>query len=599
MQKTEFEIILCMVCLFLWTGCQPSRNHRLLSSIDSTLTHNPTYAKKRLDSLRASVDGFSTKDRMYYHLLLTDAQNKLFIPLQDDSLMKSVADWYDTHGYDEERTRAWYLLASTYRDLNEYPLAIDYLLRAEESTQDFSMRWRITGQLCDCYDEAGFPQYALKKARQLVRFSMQHGTMNDVTQAYFNLGYTYLNFGDIKQSLSYFAQAQIWNQKQRNTTHFGETIQLHYILALFQNGQRRQAIPLLKKLPPLAPTSTLMPIYDLVLTFYYQDKRFPEDSIQKYTQQVLSAPYADLGIKATQNLYQYYLQKGLYAEANRILAQQMHLEKQSYMRRLESNARHIDFTHKYYLESKKTLHSQYVINGMLCVLFLALLTVAILYRYYARIRKEKERIFSDYKEKASKLQTYQTLIDSLNAQIEYYQSTQQTLQERISDLESQTTENYDGQITSLQMKNKELLQKIDAITKEKALLTEAKSKIQFSPDYKAICDAKLKNTAIYRKLSLYATKGRKMEEEDVEELSQTIQDIYPTFLYHLHTNFPRLAPQSMPLCLLLKCGFRTKDIASLLCVTHTSISHKKTRLYATAQNVPSDTKDLDDLVSSI
>ncbi len=588
-----------MTCLFLWTGCHSSSNRRLLRSIDTTLTHNPSYAKKRLDSLRTSAAKFSTRDRMYYHLLLTDAQNKLFILLQEDSLMKSVADWYETHGNDEEKTRAWYLLGCTYRDLGEYPLAIDYLLRAEESTRDDSTRWKITGQLCDCYSSAGFPRRALEEARKLLQLSMRHGTLDDVTQAYLNLGCSYLNSDDTKQALSCFTQAQIWNKKQRNATHYAETIQLYYILALFQDGQRTQAISLLKELPPLAPSSTLILIHNLVLTFYYQDKRFPVDSIQKYTRRILNGYYTDLMIKATQNLYQYYQQKGLYAEANRILTQQMHLQKQSYARTTESDARHIDFTHKYYLESKKTLHAQYVINGMLCVLFLALLTAGILYLYYARIRKEKEKIFRDYKEKALLLQNYQIQIGSLNVQIEQYQSTHQTLQERITDMESHTKEKDNEQITSLQMQNEALLQKIATLTQEKALWSDAQSKIQLSSDYKAICESKLKNSDIYRKLSLYATQGEKMGKGDMEALSQTIQDVYPTFLYHLHTYFPRLTPQTTLLCLLLKCGFRTKEIASLMCVTHTGISHKKARLYATAQNTPSAVKSLDDLLSTI
>lgn len=107
--------------------------------------------------MRDEAERQSYADRMYYELLRADAQNKAYIDFTTDSVMKSVAEYYDGHGSANEKMRAHYLLGCTYRDLNDAPMELQCFQEATEkadTTQedcDWGRLASIYGQMADLY----------------------------------------------------------------------------------------------------------------------------------------------------------------------------------------------------------------------------------------------------------------------------------------------------------------------------------------------------------------------------------------------------------------------------------------------------------------
>ncbi len=77
-----------------------------------------------LQDMELKAAAFPRAQRMRYHLLQAKAQNKAAIDFTTDSVMKSVAAYYDRHGTHNDRLLAHYLLGCVYRDLGEAPRAI-------------------------------------------------------------------------------------------------------------------------------------------------------------------------------------------------------------------------------------------------------------------------------------------------------------------------------------------------------------------------------------------------------------------------------------------------------------------------------------------
>ena len=73
---------------------------------------------------------FSRRQLMRHELLRARAMNKAYVNFTTDSVMKLVADYYDSHGTPNERMEAHYLLGCTYRDMGEAPRAVDCYLNA-------------------------------------------------------------------------------------------------------------------------------------------------------------------------------------------------------------------------------------------------------------------------------------------------------------------------------------------------------------------------------------------------------------------------------------------------------------------------------------
>ena len=72
------------------------------------------------------------------------------------------------------------------------------------------------------------------------------------------------------------------------------------------------------------------------------------------------------------------------------------------------------------------------------------------------------------------------------------------------------------------------------------------------------------------------------------ELESEIDYLYPNFTKILFEYCPMITEKQLNLCLLMKAGFQTKEIALLLCMHHTSISHLKSRIF---QSIKMDKKE--------
>ena len=90
-----------------------------LDRIDSLINNNridEAYRLMRNDSVKYAQASHSLC--MRYMLAYTDVKNRLFIPLTDDSMMVEVEKFYASKGNPNEQTKARYLLAACYRDMN-------------------------------------------------------------------------------------------------------------------------------------------------------------------------------------------------------------------------------------------------------------------------------------------------------------------------------------------------------------------------------------------------------------------------------------------------------------------------------------------------
>ena len=130
-----FRLILPLLLLPLLAACQrgdPAVD-ALHRTADSLMQSRPVSALLLLQAcdsvgvspVSAPVDAWPRRQRMRHELLRAKAMNKAYVNFTTDSVMKEVADYYDSHGTPNERMEAHYLLGCTYRDLGEAPRALD------------------------------------------------------------------------------------------------------------------------------------------------------------------------------------------------------------------------------------------------------------------------------------------------------------------------------------------------------------------------------------------------------------------------------------------------------------------------------------------
>ena len=75
---------------------------------------------------------------MNYHLLMAKVQEKRNKKHTTDSILKTVAQYFEEHGPFEQQLESYYLLGCTYRDMNETTKAMDYFQNILDISEDDS-----------------------------------------------------------------------------------------------------------------------------------------------------------------------------------------------------------------------------------------------------------------------------------------------------------------------------------------------------------------------------------------------------------------------------------------------------------------------------
>ena len=173
MQRHLLHIVVLLLVVTA-VSCTRTSRHPQLVAADSLLLSQPDSALVLLRSMHFT----SESDRMYHTLLLADACNKCYDTLPSDSLLREVADFYDSHGTPNEQVRAHYLLGCAYRDLGEAPQALDCyhdaIDHADTLAKDCNYRllMSVYGQMANIFDKQNLPKNELEALRMSGHFAL-------------------------------------------------------------------------------------------------------------------------------------------------------------------------------------------------------------------------------------------------------------------------------------------------------------------------------------------------------------------------------------------------------------------------------------------
>lgn len=162
------------VCIAaICAGCGDGRTDQVLSRIDTLINDHPDSALQMLYSLKSEKSRWARSQRKQYDMLYLKAENKAFVPLtSDDSIAKDLVDYYDTWGNANERMMAHYLLGCVYRDKGDSPQAIDSYLNAiaqADTTSkdcDFLTLSRVYTQMAGVYHKQLLLTYEIDACKQ-------------------------------------------------------------------------------------------------------------------------------------------------------------------------------------------------------------------------------------------------------------------------------------------------------------------------------------------------------------------------------------------------------------------------------------------------
>lgn len=200
---TRFFIFAAIPVSMSSCGDGDSRIVQTLDAADSIMIENPDSAERLLESIGDVVTADAGKStRMRHLLLLADAKNKNFKQMPSDTLFKDVIDYYDKHGDNNERMRAYYLMGCIYRDRKEAPEAIIWYEKATECADttaadcNYAFLYRIYGQMADVYFKVDLYKEEIQAAMKAQRYALKANEISGYIKAYVLLVRPYEGLND-------------------------------------------------------------------------------------------------------------------------------------------------------------------------------------------------------------------------------------------------------------------------------------------------------------------------------------------------------------------------------------------------------------------
>ena len=166
--------------LVLLFGC--TNNKEIVSLLDraeAVMEAHSDSAYQFLCEADSCVADQSRKTRMRHLMLMTEAKNKLDMPLPSDTLFQEVVDYYDDHGTSNQQLKAHYLLGCIYRDRGEAPMALQCYHDAVEKADtlnskcDFTTLYKVYGQMASVYGKQLMAWNELKADMKYSHFALQ------------------------------------------------------------------------------------------------------------------------------------------------------------------------------------------------------------------------------------------------------------------------------------------------------------------------------------------------------------------------------------------------------------------------------------------
>ncbi|MCM1301242.1 MAG: tetratricopeptide repeat protein [Bacteroides cellulosilyticus] len=158
--KTPVFIIAFIAILF--SGCKTSDIDHLLYRADAYMSDAPDSAKYILESVDFNKIS-SRRKKARYALLLSQAYDKCYIDVDNDSLIRFAVDYFSAHGADVDKAKTYYYYAVVKNNASDFETAIKNLVIAREhveKTGDSSLKGLIYLYLGTLYHD----QYSFEEA---------------------------------------------------------------------------------------------------------------------------------------------------------------------------------------------------------------------------------------------------------------------------------------------------------------------------------------------------------------------------------------------------------------------------------------------------
>lgn len=136
MYKFTFSILLSLISLFL--SCN-SNEENIIKDLNAFVNTNPQEGLIQVGSFQEKHSNFSDYTKKKLDLIRYKAEDKCYITHESDSTIKSLCEYFNKYGSDNDKMEVYYYMGSTYRDMNDNPQSIIWYDKAISIAETISL----------------------------------------------------------------------------------------------------------------------------------------------------------------------------------------------------------------------------------------------------------------------------------------------------------------------------------------------------------------------------------------------------------------------------------------------------------------------------
>ena len=533
-----------LLCVLL-VCCTPSRDSRL-TDIAAIVSDQPSEALDRLN--RICPDSLSTSDRHYLDFLTIKAKDKAYIRHTSDSLIRSVMEYVSSHKNEGYYPEALYYAGRVYNDLGDLPTALRYYQEALDQlpseAEGSDLKIRIMSNTGRLLNTLHLPEEAIPYLVSVTNFEQEHkDTLGKILDLQL-LGHTYMRAGDFITAKTVLHEAN--ELENRFSKDVGVVTKNYLAWATYKAGDLDSALMVIRGVPEIADS------LDLNNSLCYASGIYLEagllDSAYMYADRLIhSADYHHIK-EGYQIILDPRLRPLLPSDSiDTYLENYASIIKSSNDSNSTQLAINQHALYNYELHEREKIMAEKTGNRSkaLMRIFIMITVIAVAYIFYQKFRDRDKKKTLPKESDDVRQQQNQMMNENVN-----------TVEEPDKTAKSEEEFNREGLI-------KDLI----------AAASEDNDKFDIHPS--------ILQSETYIKLQDMILQGKSLKSVDPfwKELEERVGSLYPDFRKKLTLlSSGKMTAYDFHLALLIKCGIRPSDIATILCQTNGAFTSKRTTL---------------------
>ena len=542
----------------------------------------PDSALALLQDMKDTLEGLPEETRMYYQLLILQAEDLQYILHTDDSLITNLVQYYEAKEDDYKKVLAYYLMGKVYIDMNDAPQALKAFQQAlDVPSIGLDMKERIYGDMAPLFSNQGLSDNAILTHQYLLDIYRAKGNNQGMAIAQWTIARMFKQKAINDSAAHYYREAcHAALAMKDSATYYGmlaEWTGLRYEME--KSPEMLQVLKEVEQREDILDKSNI----HFILARMYKDFGMM-DSMAYYSQKVIESGNIEKAYYSYRELYELEKQKQNPVKALEYMEKAMNsrnlLQTISQREALSQINSLYSYQHISDENADLKLNKEKQKN---VILILVILLVSITFVCFVVItyqRKRSRQVLE--RERKLKLLVEETYAKSQKA----ISDNEEHIAELTRQLAMAKKENdqlmYGSlivQMKKLKLQNEEILLSQNERRKRIKLFQEGKL-------YKLIQQASV-NDAIL------------ITENDWEEIWKAVDYMFPSFNKHLSDVFPEITIQTRQLCWLTKMGIKPIGIARILKRSRQAITNTRAKLNKVIADSALPDTNLDDLITNL